>query len=297
MAVVLVGAALAARAAPKGVEIGIPQTTAICEFRSVPDVAFGLHTGAMREVRVTIGFGCHASVRDVYMMMESPGLRRMSGPRPAMTSFIGYELYRQVGVGGALSVWGNSQQTAYYLASPPNADTVNVELIAQAAGASVPAGLYVDDLRVRLIYNLPPGQGGTQELAQSRQVTATAGAGCTLATTDLAFGNYDPLVVNATSDLDGAATITVSCSAGAQPIVWIAPGTGARVMTGPGNLSYELYRDAGRTAIWGSAAGSAVQLPTSTGVSQTLTVYGRVPRGQNVPVGAYSQSVTVTMNF
>jgi len=196
-----------------------------------------------------------------------------------------------------LSVWGNTLQNAYYLQSPPNADTVNVDLIARADAASVPGGLYVDGLRVRMTYDPPPGHGSTQTLTADRQVTATVGTACTVATTDLAFGNYDPLVVNATSDLDGAATITVSCSAGATPLVFITPGTTGRAMTGPGSLTYELYTDAGRTAVWPSTAGSAFSFGTSTGAPQTRTVYGRIPRGQNVAVGAYSQSVTVTMNF
>ena len=101
-------------------------------------------------------------------------------------------------------------------------------------------------------------------------------------------------------DIDGLETASLirQYKKSAQtPIVFITPGTGGRVMTGPGNLTYELYSDAGRTAIWGATATSAGKVPTSTGASQTLTVYGRIPRGQNVAVGAYSQTVTVTLNF
>ena len=41
---------------------------------------------------------------------------------------------------------------------------------------------------------------------------------------------------------------------------------------------------------------ASLDAPVSGGVAQLLSVYGRVPRGQNVPVGAYSQTVTVTVN-
>jgi spore coat protein U-like protein len=271
-----------------------------CQFNSVSDVAFGPYTGATKDVTMTIQYVCNNGVNDLYIMLDTgPAPRQMLGPQPATTSAIGFELYRR-DAQGALTVWTNSmsQTTAYYLKSVQPRQPASVDVVGRvAAGSQVPTGSYVDNLVVRMDWT---SSKGAQEVTAPVRVTAGLATTCTVATTDLAFGTYDPLVVNsagAGSNLDGQATITVTCSGGASPLVWISPGTGSRIMTGPGNLSYELYSDAARTVVWGSTSATAVQLPVSSGVAQPVTVYGRIPSGQNVPVGAYAQTVTVTVNF
>lgn len=273
-----------------------------CEFTSVSDVAFGAYTGGTKDATMTIRYRCGSQAKDVYIMLDTGPDRRMLGPQPGTGSVIGYELYRRDSQ-GALSVWTNnmSQTTAYYVSHPENQIVIPIDVIGRAAaGPAVPAGAYIDDLVVRMNWDPNNPKIGLQEITAPVRVTAGLGAACAVATTNLAFGNYDPLVVNrdgAGSDLDAQATITVTCSAGAAPLVWIAPGTSGRVMTGPGSLVYELYSDAAHTAVWGSTQATAFKLPASTGAAQPMTVYGRVPRGQNVAVGAYAQTVTVTVNF
>jgi spore coat protein U-like protein len=299
----LAGVSVVLSAAAATVVTGAPQTPTLdkCLFRSVSDVAFGEYNGATKDVIMTIDYICGSAAKEIYIMLDTGPDRRMLGPRPATTSDIAYELYQR-GSGGALSVWTNSmsQTTAYYMKDPKDQTVISVDVIGRvAAGYSVPSGSYFDDLVVRLDWD-PNGAVGVQEITQSVKVTAGLTSACTVTTTDLAFGSYDPLILNsggAGSDLDAQATITVTCQAGAAPIVWITPDTAGRVMTGPGNLVYELYSDAARTAVWGSNASTGFKLPVSGGAAQQLMVYGRVPRGQNVSVGAYSQMVTVTVNF
>ena len=72
------------------------------------------------------------------------------------------------------------------------------------------------------------------------------------------------------------------------------------MLNGSEPLNYNLYRDAARTAIWGDGTGgtqvySDPRTPRNQNV--TLTVYGRIPAGQDVSVGTYTNTVTATINF
>ena len=137
-------------------------------------------------------------------------------------------------------------------------------------------------------------------------VTATVNANCTISATALAFGNYDPLTANASAALNAQNTITLACVKGVAPAVGLDTGSNGtkgvgttRAMAGAGTfLSYELYQDAARTKVWGN---SGAGLDTLAAVSSTapfgVTVYGSVPGGQAVGTGAYSDTITATVNF
>jgi spore coat protein U-like protein len=134
------------------------------------------------------------------------------------------------------------------------------------------------------------------------EVSAVVVADCRILTSDLAFADYDPLLHHATQQLDGAALMTMVCTRGAQAAIVIDGGrhsTGInRALTGGAQrVSYQLYRDEGRTQVWGSAA-SALQF-VSSGVDQPehVTVYGRIPPGQEVQSGVYTDVVTATVDF
>ena len=45
-------------------------------------------------------------------------------------------------------------------------------------------------------------------------VTATVTNNCTISTAALAFGSYDPVVANASTNLDGSGTVSVACTKG-----------------------------------------------------------------------------------
>lgn len=136
-------------------------------------------------------------------------------------------------------------------------------------------------------------------------VTATVIQNCTISASALAFGSYDPVVANASSsqNLDATSTLTVACTKGAAAVtVGLDQGTSTnRTMTDTasgGALTYQLYSDASRTTIWGTTAGSTVGYSPVSKNSVAITVYGRVPGGQDVPVGTgYLDKVTATINF
>jgi spore coat protein U-like protein len=63
-------------------------------------------------------------------------------------------------------------------------------------------------------------------------------------------------------------------------------------------LTYELYKESARTNVWGNAGGALVTLAAaSSNAPQTLTVYGRIPPGQNVSVGSFGDSVQITVTY
>jgi spore coat protein U-like protein len=141
-------------------------------------------------------------------------------------------------------------------------------------------------------------------------VTATVVASCTISTAGIGFGNYDPVVANATTPVDANGTVTVACTSGAATTVGMNQGatpTGASTAAAPlrqmasgavNRMRYDLYQDAARTTAWGDVGTAAAEAYNSTGkAAVTLNIYGRIPSGQDVVVGAYTDTVTATIQF
>jgi spore coat protein U-like protein len=126
---------------------------------------------------------------------------------------------------------------------------------------------------------------------------------CTISVTSVNFGNYN--VFSGTA-LDSTGTITYRCNATAANIS-IALSKGAsstyspRVMRkGAESLQYNLYRNAARTNVWGDGTGGTAVYtrpnpPNNRDVN--LTIYGRVPAGQDVSAGSFTDTIAATINF
>lgn len=135
-------------------------------------------------------------------------------------------------------------------------------------------------------------------------VGATVTDSCSVSASALAFGNIDPLD-NASNNTDATTTIDVTCANGTTYDVGLDAGTGTgatvsdRKMTSGGNtLNYALYSDGSRTTNWGATVGTDTVAGTGNGAAQTLTVYGRVPSGQQTAaVGSYTDTITVTVTY
>jgi spore coat protein U-like protein len=140
------------------------------------------------------------------------------------------------------------------------------------------------------------------------QVSATVIAKCSIVAGDVSIGDYDPMGTNLAAPKDGSGTITVNCTKGAAYSVGIdggqysaqASGTtrAMRHSTSAEYLSYELYTDATGTDRWGTAVADRVN---GTGVGHAtgvpLTVYARVPAGQEPTQGSYTDLVNATVYF
>ena len=140
-------------------------------------------------------------------------------------------------------------------------------------------------------------------------VTANIGMNCTISTTDIAFGAYDPIVTNASLDLDAQGSVTTTCTVGSAGKVIIGQGLGngggtdaspVRRMAGPtadDYLNYQVYSDDDYSAVWSNAVASGVPY-SATGSAQVMPVYGSVNAGQTTAVnGSYSDTLVVTVNY
>lgn len=121
----------------------------------------------------------------------------------------------------------------------------------------------------------------------------------------VAFGSYDIFSGN---PLDSTGSITYSCS-DVEPtdsvIIQLGRGSSSTFLPrtlvhGAYQLDYNLYLDAGRSSTWGDGSSGTAQygpvLPPE-GTTTEVTIYGRIPAGQNAHAGSYSDTIVVTLVF
>lgn len=131
---------------------------------------------------------------------------------------------------------------------------------------------------------------------------------CSLSTTNLAFGTYNPATATPTT-ATGSATancISVTLAMNATVDFALSAGTSgnaaARQMAnGTARLNYNIFQDAGHTTVWGNGSnGGTVQTMAIVNLlsfTGTKTAYGRIPAKQYVKPGLYTDSIVVTFIF
>lgn len=124
-----------------------------------------------------------------------------------------------------------------------------------------------------------------------------AAAACSLSVQGTNFGAYD---VFSNSPVDSVGNANVTCDVATSYTIALGPGNGTfinrRMLSGSNELLYNLYTDAARTIVWGDGSASTA-IVAGMGENSNHTIYGRLPARQNVSVGAYSDTVTVTLTF
>ncbi|RZO83203.1 MAG: SCPU domain-containing protein [Oceanococcus sp.] len=146
---------------------------------------------------------------------------------------------------------------------------------------------------------------------------AQAFATCGVSALALNFGNYDHL--NPFANFSQT-TITVSCQENAliglgDTVIYTigldggsSGDTSNRALNqGGDNLHYNLYSEPTHTLVWGDDSGNQVggvlAVPLCVlglgcaVVSAPHTAYGRIPAGQSVSPGSYSDTITVTVTY
>lgn len=252
-----------------------------------------------------------------------PNIGSGSGGADASTRYmtqgantLAYNLYVSSGGGGG-NVWGSNLWP--YTPRPPRLDvTLNAlgtgTLPATIIHARVPsgqtgavAGPYSSTFSGgHVAFNYVYGSGGTCNTplfgAQTHRpvfnVLAVVQGACTVNAADLNFGTAGLLDAN----IDASSNVTVKCPISTPYTVALGPGSAgsgaaARTMVLGGNVvSYDIYRDAGRTLKWGNTVGTTVA-GTGTGADQTIPAYGRVPVQDTPTAGAYADTVVVTVTY
>lgn len=134
---------------------------------------------------------------------------------------------------------------------------------------------------------------------------------CSVATTGITFGVYDP--VSTTDKNNNSGTVTITCATtqrttGTTATITLTAGSGTfaqRVMkNGSNSMNYNVYRDSAYSQVWGDGTSSTF---TSSWVGATdngstvavpFTLYGKIPALQyNVVPGSYTDSLTVTVTY
>ena len=122
------------------------------------------------------------------------------------------------------------------------------------------------------------------------------------------FHNYDVLT-SGPFETTGNVRITCNGFVLSNAVVSIGPSSGAtninprtmKLTTGTDLLNYYLYSDSGRTTVWGDGtSGTSTQTVLILGVlffTRDLPVYGRITPNQNVSVGVYTDTLTVTITY
>jgi len=142
---------------------------------------------------------------------------------------------------------------------------------------------------------------------------ASAAVSCSINVTGPVFGVYNPLtptptvttsIITATCTLTGNTSTTVNLTSSYSTG---SSGTyAARTMkSGSNSLNYNLYFDAAFTQIRGDGTGGSqtgggtLTLTPSlrTDTTPISTIYGRIPAGQDVAPGNYSDTITVTITY
>lgn len=128
-------------------------------------------------------------------------------------------------------------------------------------------------------------------------VTASVAASCNVTgTTNVAFGAYDP--TSGVDNIAGAGSFSFRCVKDTPFQLDIARND---IMTsGANNLAYTLYSDAPRTVAWADGVpaadpGGLVTVPSNAII--TRDIYGKIAALQDVPAGAYSETVTVNVTY
>jgi spore coat protein U-like protein len=159
-----------------------------------------------------------------------------------------------------------------------------------------PRAVHLDRLRWRL--------AADRNLA----VTATVAASClVVGPNTMAFGAYDPSDVNLTADRDAAGSIAIRCTKNTLATSsWAKAASGHRF-----ELRHAAAPDASGTDAWATSCTATPVAPRSglhrrtestftsanSATATVMTVYGRIPAGQNVAAGSYTDTVAINVTF
>ena len=132
-------------------------------------------------------------------------------------------------------------------------------------------------------------------------VTVQVDSACGISTTPVTFPMYAPTGTNATNpdDSTGGAVI-VTCTTGTSSVIALSTGahysSTTRMASGTDFIDYYLFSDASHSSMWvGTYKVTLGPAPDTS--PRTLLVYGRIPAGQSVPSGTYTDTVVASVEW
>jgi len=275
-----------------------------CTWDVVPtNINFGAYSAfSSSAVTATSAFQFTCTPPATATMTLSRGTSASFNPRimtrttlPAIT--MNYNLFMDA---ANTIIWGDGTSGTQFLtfASTPGLKTYTGTIYATIpAGLNVGPGTYTDTVQVTLDW-------GTGTINQFITMTVIVSAECTVSTTSVNFGAYDPVAANAATPLDSTGTVNVFCTTGTLATVALDLGTHAsgstrRMLSGVANfLTYEVYKDAARSVVWNSVnTDSGTSASKTTAINGGFIAYGRIPSGQDVTMGSYNDTLLVTVNY
>lgn len=137
---------------------------------------------------------------------------------------------------------------------------------------------------------------------------------CNVNATLVNFGVYDPLSGtpdNITGTVTETCTLTPPpCSVTQNLTISLSAGSSGNfsmrtMKSGPNSLNYNLYRNSGRTQIWGDGSGETFTQTGSVNLTNTnktrstnQTIYGSIPALQTSAVpGSYSDTIIIKITY
>ena len=286
-------------------------------------VNFGVATAAGLNGMTTTGTineGCTPgwSTFGTLAMCNSIGAGSNSASQASRTlkfgaNSISYQLYYDAAFTQLFAFPGSDTLAIPYATAGGGTTTSTIYAKVLSSAAGLPPSIYIDNYtlpsQVYITFdatapNTPIACGpvGNPYVSASPtfQVSLNLQTSCAVSATTMNFGNAGPLTAN----VDASANLSITCMASSPYTVALSAGTASgattstRAMTGPGGtVKYGLYRNVARTTNWGSNTGVDTVAGTGTGLTQSLPVYGRVPPQTTPTIGAYNDTVVVTLSY
>lgn len=237
--------------------------------------------------------------------------RQMNGPGGVK---LNYDLYTN---SGRTQLWG-SWQTGFDSAGVQTdvstdqngSITTSVPLYARllanqqtAAAGSYSTSFPSSSAGVYLRYGKKGGAAcdtGGSNAHTSFTVSATVLSTCNVGATNVSFGTVGVV----SSNVDATSTVSAQCSISLPYTLSLNGGnagatdpTQRKMSKAAENITYGLYKDSARAQPWGNTIGTNTVAGTGTGLSQNVTVYGRVPSQTTGSPGTYSDTIVVTVTY
>lgn len=137
-------------------------------------------------------------------------------------------------------------------------------------------------------------------------------AACSVSSSGLAFGAYQPLTFAGkltSTAVNSVATVSVNCDAvSGNPGYTLKLGpspegnsTNPRYMVnaaGGSNMAFNIYTDPTYSTVWGDGSIGSIITHGLLNGSFNHTVYGRIPAGQNaLKAGSFTSLLTITITY